>query len=303
MWSSCIPLLRIFSVDLVFLQASAILGRTDSHPPWSLQLVLGGGVELTQRAVELGFIAQGRLVRVSIETAQPEQRNNSIMSSTTSLLEEIAHFQEEDKKWKDDGNFETRKTMQIHFRYARPDRPRTGSSCGGTVPRRCWRRIVGKSGGRRSETTSRGHSDLFSLNAGGARSPAAAAIGGTPDAGHAGPVRDAEASPEKARGPTSCWECHRRFPFHRRPGKHGRLTRPCPHCSRDADSWQSLMFLSLRRTLARKMGKQRRPVVKTKEDLKGHSLSHCEDSGIGLIFTILGSRAALEIAPDSEPHI
>lgn len=166
-WSSCIPLLRIFSVDLVFLQASAILGRTDSHPPWSFQLVLGGGVELTQRAVELGFIAQGRLVRVSIETAQPEQRNNSIMSSTTSLLEEIVHFQEEDKKWKDDGNFETRKTMQIHFRYARPDRPRTGSSCGGTVPRRCWRRIVGKSGGRRSETTSRGHSDLFSLNAGG----------------------------------------------------------------------------------------------------------------------------------------
>lgn len=97
-WSSCIPLLRIFSVDLVFLQASAILGRTDSHPPWSFQLVLGGGVELTQRAVELGFIAQGRLVRVSIETAQPEQRNNSIMSSTTSLLEEIVHFEEEDQK-------------------------------------------------------------------------------------------------------------------------------------------------------------------------------------------------------------
>lgn len=77
----------------------------------------------------------------------------------------------------------------------------------------------------------------------GARSPAAAAIGGTPDAGRAGPVRDAEASPETLEGRLPAGNVTVVSLF---AGGRQEAWSADRALSRDTESWQSLMFMSLR---------------------------------------------------------
>lgn len=91
------------------------------QPPWSFQLVLGVGVELTQRAVELGFTAQ---VGWSVSRSRQLGVSSATIPSCCrrpTCWRRLRISKKRTQKWKESGNFEIRSTMQLHFRDARPD--------------------------------------------------------------------------------------------------------------------------------------------------------------------------------------